>query len=302
MSKQVDPKATKTVDTKAKQTDSKAKPEQAKPAQPAKVAAPAKAAPAPAPVKADPKAQAAPAKAAPAPAKAAPAPAKVEAKAAPAKAAPADDKPQKSAIHTEIDKLVVDATKNFEHKKTSKTEIVHEVKEIKVTGDDKKTYTALVVYLPFVYVKNHRALLAKLVNDIQAKRKVPAFIVSHRTLINPKESFKQKIPRNRTLTSVYDSILEDLIAPATIIGKRARYHLDGSQHLKVFLNDESKAFLESKLSLIAQIYKQLTNRKVSFEFRHEVSFAKVPLLKIPRAKIAKKGANSSAGAKKETAQ
>lgn len=282
MSKQVDTKATKPVDTKAK-------PAPAKAAQPAKTDAKA----------------VAPAKAAPAPVKAAPAPAKVEAKAAPAKAAPApvkaaDDKPQKSAIHLEIDKIVLDATKNYEHKKTTKTEIVHEVKEIKVTGDDKKTYTALVVYLPFVYVKNHRGLLAKLVNDIQAKRKTPAFIVSHRTLINPKDAYKQKIPRNRTLTSVYDSILEDLIAPATIIGKRTRFHLDGSQHLKVFLNDDSKAFLESKLSMIAQIYKQLTNRKVNFEFRHDMSFAKVPLLKIPRAKVAKKGANI--GAKKEAAQ
>lgn len=292
MSKQVDPKATKTVDNKAKQTDSKAKPAQAQPVQ----AAPAKQA----------QAQAAPAKQAqaqPAQAKAAQAAPAKGALAAPAKA---DEKkadvPQKSAIHTEIDKIVVDATKNYADKKTSKTEIVHEVKEIKIAGDDKKTYNALVVYLPFVYVKNHRALISKIINDIQTKKKLPTFVVSQRTLINKKSDFKQKIPRNRTLTAVYDSLLEDLISPGVIIGKRLRFHLDGTQHTKVFLNQESKEFLESKINMIAQIYKQLTNRKVSFEFRHEVSYIRVPLVKSQRAKIAKKGASTGAGKKEVAAQ
>lgn len=284
MSKQVDSK--KAIDTKAKPAQTK--PAEAKPAQaaPAKPAQPA---------------QAAPAKAAPAaPAKAAPA---LPVKAAPAKAAPVDPKakaaaPQKPSLQAEIDKIVVDLTKNYEHKKTTKTEIVSEVKEIKITNDDKKTINVLVVYLPYVYYKNHKGLLSKIVNDVQNKKKLPTFIVSQRTLIHKKSDYKQKIPRNRTLTSVYDSILEDLISPGVIIGKRLRYHLDGSQHIKVFLNEESKGFLDGKLNLIAQIYHKLTNRKVSFEFRHEISYIKVPLIKAPRAKVAKKGANI----KKDAAQ
>lgn len=276
MSKQTDSK--KAVDTKTKAADNKAAAPQ--PAQ-------AKAKPAPVESKNAPKAPE-PAKkvAAPVPAKAAPAP-------VPAKGTPATSAPQqapKSNLHNEIDKLVVDATKHYEHKKTTKTELVHEVKEVKIVGEDKKSYTALVVYLPFVYVKNHKGLLAKLVNDIQSKKKLPTFIVAHRTLLNKKSAQKQKIPRNRTLTAVYDSILEDLISPGIIIGKRQRYHLDGSQHTKVFLNEESRAFLESKTHLIAQIYKQLTNRKVSFEFRHETSYIRVPLIKAPRAKPLKRAA------------
>ena len=314
MSKQVDSKNIKAGDNKAKQTDSKAKVEQtqAKPAQakPAQAQAPAQAKPAQAQAQAKPAqaaTQAKPAQAA-TQGKAAPAPAQGKAAAVDPKAAKLatadkkDEAPQKSAIHTEIDKLVVDATKHFADKKTTKTEIVHDVKEIKITGDDKKTYTALVVYLPFVYVKNHRALISKIVNDIQTKKKLPTFVVSQRTLINKKADFKQKIPRNRTLTAVYDSLLEDLISPGVIIGKRLRFHLDGTQHAKIFLNQESKEFLESKLNLIAQIYKQLTNRKVSFEFRHETSYIKVPLLKIQRTKIAKKGAATATAGKKEAAQ
>jgi len=195
---------------------------------------------------------------------------------------------QKSNLHKEIDKIVVEITKHSEHKKTSKTEIVVDVKEVKIVGEDKKSFTALVIYLPFVYVKNHRNLLAKIVNEVQAKKKVPAFVLSQRTIIHKKADFNQKIPRNRTLTSVYDSILDDLIAPGIVIGKRLRYHLDGSQHIKITLNEESRAFIEHKTHSIAHIYKHLTNRKITFEFKHEPSYIQVPLIKAPRAKHVKK--------------
>ena len=194
----------------------------------------------------------------------------------------------KSALHKEIDGIVVSVTKHSEHKKTSKSEIVVDVKEVKISGEDKKTYSALVIYLPFVYVKNHKTLLAKIVNEVQAKKKMPAFVLSQRTIIHKKADFNQRIPRNRTLTSVYDSILDDLIAPGIVIGKRFRYHLDGSQHTKIFLNEESRAFIETKTHAIAQIYKHLTNRKISFEFKPEASYIQVPLIKERRTKQVKK--------------
>ena len=43
-------------------------------------------------------------------------------------------------------------------------------------------------------------------------------------------------PRNRTLMHVHEEILNDLIAPAVIIGKRIRHRLDGSQQLKIYLD------------------------------------------------------------------
>lgn len=38
---------------------------------------------------------------------------------------------------------------------------------------------------------------------------------------------------SRTLTAVHDGILEDLVFPAEIVGKRIRVKLDGSRLIKV---------------------------------------------------------------------
>lgn len=59
---------------------------------------------------------------------------------------------------------------------------------------------------------------------------------------------KQKRPRSRTLTAVYDNILEDLVFPAEIVGKRIRVKLDGSQLIKVHLDKNQQTTIEHKVS------------------------------------------------------
>lgn len=49
----------------------------------------------------------------------------------------------------------------------------------------------------------------------------------------PKKGSAVQRPRSRTLTAVHDAILEDLVYPAEIVGKRVRYRIDGSKIMKV---------------------------------------------------------------------
>lgn len=66
---------------------------------------------------------------------------------------------------------------------------------------------------------------------------------------NTRNPLKQKRPRSRTLTAVYDAILEDLVFPAEIVGKRIRVKLDGSQLIKVHLDKNQQTTIEHKVSL-----------------------------------------------------
>jgi len=59
-------------------------------------------------------------------------------------------------------------------------------------------------------------------------------IVATRRIVRPpKKGSAVQRPRTRTLTAVHDGILEDVVYPAEIVGKRVRYRLDGAKIIKV---------------------------------------------------------------------
>merc|ERR1712176_1405702 len=85
-------------------------------------------------------------------------------------------------------------------------------------------------------------------------------------LVRPTKSLKDQRPRSRTLTAVHDALLEDLVYPVEIVGKRLRYKLDGSKLLKVFLDPKDRNTSEYKLETFAGVYSKMTGKAVTFEY------------------------------------
>merc|ERR1712241_1002523 len=89
----------------------------------------------------------------------------------------------------------------------------------------------------------------------------------------------QTRPRSRTMTSVFDSILEDLLLPGNITARRIRHKLNGKLVYKICINEENRAYLEERADAIAQIYDALTHRRIEIDFKNEPKFFKLRTFK-----------------------
>jgi small subunit ribosomal protein S7e len=99
---------------------------------------------------------------------------------------------------------------------------------------------AVVVFVPFRLAKEFHRIQAKLVRELEKKLSGKQVVIIAQRRILPKSSrnsrvARQQRPRSRTLTAVHDAILEDLVYPTEIVGKRTRVRLDGSKVIKMFV-------------------------------------------------------------------
>lgn len=115
-------------------------------------------------------------------------------------------------------------------------------------------FQSIIIYVPMPKLKQFQKIQTRLVRELEKKfsGKHVVFVGERKILPKPtrktRTKNKQKRPRSRTLTAVYDAILEDLVYPADIVGKRIRVKLDGSQLIKVHLDKNQQTTIEHKVS------------------------------------------------------
>merc|ERR1711973_84381 len=131
-------------------------------------------------------------------------------------------------------------------------------KEVDCAGGKK----AIVIFVPVPQLKSFQKIQTRLVRELEKKfsGKHVVFIAQRRILPKPKR------PRSRTLVAVHSAILDDLVYPAEIVGKRIRFRLDGTRLFKVHLDKNQQTNIEHKTETYSAVYKKLTGKEVTFEF------------------------------------
>ncbi|KAF9224298.1 40S ribosomal protein S7 [Gyrodon lividus] len=177
--------------------------------------------------------------------------------------------PQTSPDETEtnVAQALIDLENNVPELKAELRPLqISAAREVDVRGGKK----AIVVFVPVPQLKAFHKIQQRLTRELEKKfsdRHV-VFVAQRRMLSKPTRNsrVKQKRPRSRTLTSVHEKILEDLVFPTEIIGKRTRVGIDGSKLLKVILDSKDATSLEYKLDSFSSVYRRLTGKDVVFEF------------------------------------
>lgn len=174
-----------------------------------------------------------------------------------------------SDLEKAVRQAFTEVTNSGDNKTLFKDVQVHSVQDLELPIKG-KTRKAAVVVIPFNSLKAlAKGGQKKLIPELEKKLKMPVVITAKRTIQSKflKAHKSQMRPRSRTLTSVHEAILEDLIAPGTIIAKRTRIRVDGSRTIKITLDIGDRDFLEDKVEIIQAIYKKLTTKDISIDFK-----------------------------------
>ncbi|KAK8960744.1 40S ribosomal protein S7 [Platanthera guangdongensis] len=176
---------------------------------------------------------------------------------------------EQDAEPTEFEESVAQAlfdleNTNQELKSDLKDLFINSAVQIDVSGSRK----SVVIHVPYRIRKAFRKIHVRLVRELEKKfsGKDVIIIATRRIVRPPKKGSSVIRPRSRTLTAVHDAILEDLVYPAEIVGKRVRYRLDGTKIVKIFLDPKERNNTEYKLEAFSAVYRKLCGKDVVFEY------------------------------------
>ncbi|PAA87123.1 hypothetical protein BOX15_Mlig026494g3, partial [Macrostomum lignano] len=178
----------------------------------------------------------------------------------------APDKP--TDLELQVAQTLMDLQQNSDLKSMLRELHITGAKEVEVSGGKK----CIILLVPVPQLRAYQKIHVRLVRELEKKYSGKHVVIVAERRILPKESPKSKIhqkqkrPRSRTLTAVHDAVLNDLVFPAEIVGKRTRVRVDGSQLMKVHLDRANQTAVDHKLDTFVSVYRSLTGKQVIFEF------------------------------------
>ena len=131
---------------------------------------------------------------------------------------------------------------------------------------------AIVLFVPFTKKKAAERIQVALVRELEKKfNGQHVVLIADRTILGKgfarnKKATSGPRPRSRTLLHVQEKMLDDLVYPTEIVGKRIACRADGTKTMKVYLDPKEQVSVETKLDTYAAVYKFLTNKDVEFTF------------------------------------
>jgi len=150
-----------------------------------------------------------------------------------------------------------------------------ELKDVVISGaqelEVKAGKKAVIVHFPYKSWRVVAQIHGKRLREVEKKlSKRHVLFTADRTMMN--KNFKRQgiavRPRSRTLTSIHDAILDDIVAPLQIGGKRTKVTADAPKILKVVLDvkEKERDTVQEKLDTFSAAYLKLTNKPVVFAF------------------------------------
>jgi len=180
---------------------------------------------------------------------------------------------QYSAVEQQVGTAILEIVSHLEGDNKRYGQFIEVNKVIEVPNGKEKP--SILVYFSH---KTHKVLLTplykKIVSELEKKLKATVLLVAARNIQSRwvKKNRTQKRPFSRTLTSVQEATLEELLLPGNIISDRVRVRLDGTQVRKIILDKTEQHFLEERTEAIKNAYKRLTTRDIEISFDKEPVF------------------------------
>ncbi|KAJ3442509.1 40S ribosomal protein S7 [Anaeramoeba flamelloides] len=174
---------------------------------------------------------------------------------------------------TDLEKKVAQAFFNLEMN-TESRELKYNLSRLYFSGaiqiPIRKKRKAIIVFVPVPSYSGFQKIHDQFVGELEKKFSGNhVVLVSNKRIFKPetkKVSFKQKRPMSRSLTNVHNSILENILYPCEVIGRRTHYHLNGKKTFKVILAGKDKTTIEGRLQTYIKVYKHLTQKNIVFDY------------------------------------